>query len=109
VRFQILPEIQGNLKTKAKKFIYEYCATVENRFQRSFDTTVSLRENYLSMDLVQLDENKKMPNSDINSDRFDRWIEVGKKFNEDGLIKQITERKNTDVKERWLIEVSFVN
>ncbi len=107
-RVQNLPNPSGCLKENAKKIIYAYCGTIEAEFKK-IDSTVSLRDNYLSMDLIRLEENERMNHNDRTKIPFGRWKEVGEKFNEDELIKQITEANELHVMKKWLIEVSLQN
>lgn len=108
VRIQLLPDLCGSLKEKARSIIYKYCNTIEMTFQK-IDPTVTLN-NYLSIDLVRLkeDDNVTMTMSNAtNSNRFERWKEVGETFNEYELIRQITAENNTDVMKQYLIEASL--
>lgn len=100
VRIQILPEICGSLKEKAKKVIYEYCKTIENSIEKRIDTAASLHNDYWPRELVSLKRNSVM-----DDDRLEHLKEVGDKFNETMLITQMSETKST--MKRWLIEVSF--
>ena len=89
---------EGSLKERAIVDIHKYCKAISEQFKRAFGREVSLRGDYLPMDLEKYKQNP-------DSNQSERWTKVDGNFNDAAFIAQLTE--NYDTTKRWIVEVSL--